>query len=246
MASTSNPQVYFDISIGKQPLGRVTMELFAEVLPKTAENFRCLCTGERGTSPSGNKLHYKGSTFHRIISGFMAQGGDFTAGDGTGGESIYGAKFADESFYFNHNSAGLLSMANSGPHTNGSQFFITFRDTPHLDGRHVVFGKVISGMDLLKELEHVPTINDRPKHPVVISDCGQVTLSTGSSSTPTETQVETAEPEPEEEEIEEEETIDEAAYNNMTETEKRLFNIRLKINKGTHINFAAPMYCNVM
>jgi cyclophilin family peptidyl-prolyl cis-trans isomerase len=171
-----NPRVFFDIQIGRRDAGRITFELFANITPRTAENFRALCTGERGLSPfSGTKLHYKGCPFHRIISGFMAQGGDFTNGDGTGGEAIFSKNFDDENFLLKHNRPGLLSMANAGPNTNGSQFFLTFRDTPHLDGRHVVFGEIVSGLEILKVMEMVATdANDCPKTAVLISDCGQV------------------------------------------------------------------------
>jgi peptidylprolyl isomerase len=131
----SNPRVWFTVSIGGRYTGRIVFELFADVVPKTAENFRALCTGERGSSPiSRVPLHYKGNAFHRIIGGFMAQGGDITRGDGTGGESIYGARFPDENFKLRHTVPHLLSMANAGPGTNGSQFFMTFVACPWLDG----------------------------------------------------------------------------------------------------------------
>jgi peptidylprolyl isomerase len=143
----TNPKVFFDITIGDSEPKRVVMELFKHVVPKTAENFRALCTGEKGDGKAGKPLHFLNSMFHRVIPGFMMQGGDFTKGNGTGGESIYGDKFADENFKFAHTRPGLLSMANSGPNTNGSQFFITFKETPHLDGKHVVFGQVIEGYE---------------------------------------------------------------------------------------------------
>ncbi|PON55453.1 Cyclophilin-type peptidyl-prolyl cis-trans isomerase [Parasponia andersonii] len=172
----SNPKVFFDILIGKMKAGRVVMELFADVTPITAENFRALCTGERRIGVSGKPLHYKGSTFHRIIPSFMCQGGDFTRGNGTGGESIYGAKFADENFKMKHTGPGILSMANAGPNTNGSQFFICTERTGWLDGKHVVFGKVVDGYSVVKEMEQVGSESGRTSQPVIIEDCGQLTV----------------------------------------------------------------------
>ena len=173
----SNPQVFFDMSIGGQPAGRITFELYADTVPKTAENFRALCTGEKGIGKSGVPLHYKGSSFHRVIDDFMCQGGDFTRHNGTGGESIYGMKFEDESFEGKagkHDSPGLLSMANAGPNTNGSQFFITTVLTPWLDGNHVVFGKVIDGMDVVRAIEGVGSGSGATSKPVVVEDCGAI------------------------------------------------------------------------
>jgi len=171
----SNPQVYLDLQIGENAPQRVTIELFNDVVPKTAENFRALCTGEKGLGAGGKALSYQGSTFHRVIKGFMMQGGDFTAGDGTGGESIYGAKFADENFRILHKSAGLLSMANAGAGTNGSQFFITFAPAAYLDNKHVVFGRVLSGLEVVREVEQLPTeSNDRPAVSVRVAACGVV------------------------------------------------------------------------
>eukprot|EP01094_Clydonella_sp_ATCC50884_P021520 TRINITY_DN4760_c0_g3_i1.p2 TRINITY_DN4760_c0_g3~~TRINITY_DN4760_c0_g3_i1.p2 ORF type:complete len:173 (-),score=55.09 TRINITY_DN4760_c0_g3_i1:152-670(-) len=171
----SNPRVYFDMTIGGKPAGRIVMELFADIVPRTAENFRALCTGEKGTGKSGKPLHYKGSAFHRVIPNFMCQGGDFTRGNGTGGESIYGEKFADENFQLKHTEPGLLSMANAGPGTNGSQFFLTTVPCSWLDGKHVVFGKVVEGYEVVKTIESNPTgAQDKPQQPVVIADCGQL------------------------------------------------------------------------
>jgi len=171
----SCPKVFFDVSIGGRSAGRIVMVLRSDICPKTAENFRALCTGEKGTGRSGKKLHYKGSTFHRVIPQFMLQGGDFTAGNGTGGESIYGAKFADENFTLRHTEVGLLSMANAGPVTNGSQFFVTTAVTPWLDGKHVVFGKVIQGYDdVVKAVERVGSPAGKTSQVVTITDCGQL------------------------------------------------------------------------
>ena len=172
----ANPTVFFDISFDGAPAGRVVFELFADVTPRTAENFRALCTGEKGVGKSGKPLHYKGSGFHRVITQFMCQGGDFTRGNGTGGESIYGEKFADENFKLKHDKPFLLSMANAGPNTNGSQFFITFVNTPHLNGKHCVFGEVeAESHALIRKIEANPVgAQDRPIAPVVITDCGQL------------------------------------------------------------------------
>ena len=147
--------VFFDITIGGQSAGRVEIDLYADT-PDTSENFRALCTGEKGVGTLGKPLHFKGCKFHRIIPGFMAQGGDFTRGNGTGGESIYGPNFPDENFKHKHSGKGILSMANAGPGTNSSQFFLCFADFPHLDGKHVVFGKVRdSSFDVLSAMESV-------------------------------------------------------------------------------------------
>ena len=173
----ANPKVFFDISIGDQPAGRIVFELFADAAPKTAENFRALCTGEKGKGISGKPLHYKGSSFHRVITQFMCQGGDFTNGNGTGGESIYGAKFADETFAGKagvHPGPGVLSMANGGPNTNGSQFFICTVETAWLNGKHVVFGQVVEGYDVVQKMEAVGSRGGSTSAKVVVADCGQL------------------------------------------------------------------------
>merc|ERR1712226_1497963 len=170
----ANPKVFFDMTIGGTAAGRIEMGLRSDIVPKTAENFRALCTGEKGTGRSGKPLHFKGSAFHRVITQFMCQGGDFTAGNGTGGESIYGSKFADENFQLKHTGSGILSMANAGPNTNGSQFFLCTVKTDWLDGKHVVFGSVVEGMDVVKKVEAVGSQSGKTSKPVVIADCGQL------------------------------------------------------------------------
>ncbi|GFG38614.1 hypothetical protein Cfor_09220, partial [Coptotermes formosanus] len=165
--AAKNPQVYFDVKIGNNDVGRIIMLLRNDVVPKTAENFRCLCTHEKGYG-------YQGSTFHRIIPDFMCQGGDFTNHNGTGGRSIYGKKFEDENFTLKHTNAGILSMANSGPDTNGSQFFLCTARTDWLDDKHVVFGHVISGMDVVKKMEKCGTKSGTPTEKVMISACGEL------------------------------------------------------------------------
>nr|AAZ66130.1 cyclophilin [Stylonychia lemnae] len=174
--SASNPRVYFDLEIGGQKAGRVIMELFKNVCPRSAENFRQLCTGESGKrSSNGKNFTFKNSVFHRVISGFMMQGGDFTHSNGTGGESIYGRTFPDENFKLKHETRGLLSMANAGKNTNGSQFFLTFTATPHLNGKHVVFGRVEKGYDVCQRVEKLKcNAQDKPNDKVVIAECGEI------------------------------------------------------------------------
>ncbi|KYN34857.1 Peptidyl-prolyl cis-trans isomerase D [Trachymyrmex septentrionalis] len=170
-----NPVVFLDVAIGSEKVGRVVIELFKDVVPRTAENFRVLCTGEKGAGLKAPKLHYKGTIFHKVISQFMIQGGDIVNFDGTCGESIYGPYFDDENFKLKHNFPGLLSMVNEGkPNTNSSQFIITVQASTHLDNTHVVFGKIIKGMGAVLELCKVPTENDIPVDKISIVDCGEL------------------------------------------------------------------------
>ncbi|CAD7971165.1 unnamed protein product [Amoebophrya sp. A25] len=186
---TDLPKVYMDVQFGdekedpaegetegKPKTHRITMALYSDTVPKTAENFRQLCTGENESlTKCGKKKTYEGSIFHRVIAGFMMQGGDFTNANGTGGESIYGEKFPDENFHDIHDRKHLLSMANAGPDTNGSQFFITFTETPHLDGKHVVFGEVIEGFAAVNRVEQAPVgASDVPKETITVVACGQL------------------------------------------------------------------------
>uniref|UniRef100_A0A7S1LUN0 peptidylprolyl isomerase n=1 Tax=Alexandrium catenella TaxID=2925 RepID=A0A7S1LUN0_ALECA len=170
----TNPRVFLEVGIDGASAGRIEIELFADVVPKTAENFRCLCTGEKGRGESGKRLNLLGSRFHRIIPGFVCQGGDTTMGNGTGGESVYGHMFEDENFSLKHTEPGILSMANSGPNSNGSQFFISCQAAPHLDGKHVVFGKVVNGLEIVEAMEKCGGEDGAVAARVLVYDCGEV------------------------------------------------------------------------
>jgi len=165
----SNPKPWFDITIGGEAAGRIVMQVRKDIVPKTAQNFVELCLGTKG-------FGYKGSPFHRVIPGFMCQGGDFTNQNGTGGKSIYGEKFEDENFKLKHLGPGVLSMANAGANTNGSQFFLCTAKTAWLDGKHVVFGKVVEGMDVVKAVEAVGSQGGETSKPVLVADCGVLGL----------------------------------------------------------------------
>merc|ERR1712213_188843 len=167
LSTMATVRVFFDVTADGAPVGKVIMELRADVVPKTCENFRALCTGEKG-------FGFKGSSFHRVIPNFMCQGGDFTKHNGTGGKSIYGEKFADENFKLKHEGPGTQSMANAGPGTNGSQFFLCTAKTSWLDGKHVVFGSVVQGMDVVKAVENVGSNSGKTSAKVLVAECGQL------------------------------------------------------------------------
>ncbi|KAI0049003.1 hypothetical protein FA95DRAFT_1571552 [Auriscalpium vulgare] len=184
------PRVFMDFAVDSTPVGRVIFELYNDTAPKTSENFRVLCTGEKGISPlSQLPLYYKNSIIHRTIPNFMIQGGDFTTHNGTGGESVYGGTFPDEDLTRPLDEEGLLCMANKGPDTNGSQFFVTLRSCPHLTGKHVVFGRAIRGYEeVIRKIAGVPTgEKNRPSLPITIANCGELELRKKQASTPPHT-----------------------------------------------------------
>jgi cyclophilin family peptidyl-prolyl cis-trans isomerase len=258
-----NVLVFFDVRIGERSMGRMIFELFMSRTPRTCENFRQLCLGHSSTNHQ-RTLHYQGCAFHRVIKGFMAQGGDITRGDGTGGMSIYGKTFNDENFSRKHTEAGLLSMANAGPNTNSSQFFITFAAAPHLDGRHCVFGRLVKGMEVLKIMEMAATDrHDTPLTPVVISSCGEVrpdqptvqpreeearnssrhTSSDKSirrgGSTKSVGDDNEGKTEVNEDEEEKAEMVAAKKMEGMSGMEKRLFQLKMKMNQGRKANNSA-------
>ncbi|XP_073531937.1 probable inactive peptidyl-prolyl cis-trans isomerase-like 6 [Phyllobates terribilis] len=172
MRSTKHMLVYLDIAVQDKLIGRLLFELFSDLCPKTCKNFQYLCSGEAGDSRSGLKLHYKGSPFHRIVKNGWIQGGDIASGKGNGGESIFGDIFEDENYAVSHNKRGILGMANKGRHSNGSQFYITLQASPYMDRKHVAFGQLIEGSEVLQKMEDIPTYNERPKVDCMIVDCG--------------------------------------------------------------------------
>jgi len=238
----ANPRVFLDIRIGGETIGRMEFELFADTCPRTAENFRCFCTGEMGKSKAtGKPLYYKNTIIHRVIPGFMAQGGDYEKGDGTGGESIYGKSFGDENFVHKHIGPGMLSMANCGKNTNGSQFFITFKTASHLNGKHVVFGRLCTGLEVLKRIETVATgREDRPNQEVRIYNCGQVGKAPIGLEAVQETS-QASEINEEELKIEDDAEDDQEPqkppdFDKLGEKEKKLFELRLRLNQARKAN----------
>jgi len=255
VTSADNPKVFMDIRIGGEEAGRLVFELFKDVVPRTAENFRVLCTGEKGISKRSKRpLHFKNTIFHRVIKGFMAQGGDFERADGTGGESIYGPRFEDENFKRKHVGPGVLSMANCGPATNGSQFFITFKTTPHLDGKHVVFGKMVAGHVLLRDIEAVPCgRKDKPRKEIWVYNSGEIGKnekeedykeSSGAKGEVTEEKKDAQEDtlseelkvNNEEEDKKEKELEEKLKSGGLSAAQTKLFELRLKMNKARRAN----------
>mmetsp|Transcript_44467 Transcript_44467/g.115625 ORF Transcript_44467/g.115625 Transcript_44467/m.115625 type:complete len:385 (-) Transcript_44467:2365-3519(-) len=240
-----HPHVFFDITSSHgEKIGTVIIELFSDVCPRTCENFRSLCTGDRGVSRLSHKaLCFQGSRFHRVIPGFMIQGGDFTHGNGTGGESIYGKTFSDENFHLKHRGPGWLSMANAGPNTNGSQFFILCGPADWLDNKHVVFGKVVQGLEVVFEIEKFGTKSGKPSKIFVISSCGQISMEEEAKPSKDETEEKEKLRAVEEERLQEQRRREEAAaiesqekLSKMTPKQKRLFELSLKINAGRQAN----------
>jgi cyclophilin family peptidyl-prolyl cis-trans isomerase len=244
-----NPIVFMDIRIGQKKAGRMTFELFADSCPKTAENFRKLCTGEMGAARfCKRQMHFKNTIFHRVIKGFMAQGGDFEKEDGTGGESTYGKTFADENFKHKHFGPGMLSMANAGPNTNGSQFFLTFKSTPHLNGKHVVFGRLKEGMSTLRTIENVSTGRmDKPIQEVAVINCGEFELERDEDGNVVKKEASSKkDKEEEKEEVDletdttkeekEEEEMAKVDTSAMNPRQKKMFELRMRLNASRKAN----------